>query len=170
MLRLYSFLDLLEGSNPPRVVDAAGVIDRALLDEKEFHFFLRDRSMLDAARDHHELTGLEDNLAIAQFDHELAFDDVEQLIFILVRVPDELAFDFGDFHVRVIDGPDDLRRPLIVETGQLRGEIDFADHGYFFLAGFFSSFGFVSDFVPSDDAALELSDDSDFALEAPLFA
>jgi hypothetical protein len=170
MLRLYSFLDLLERSNPPRVVDTAGVVDRTLLDQQQLDLVLRDGSMLDAAGDHNELAGIQNDLAVAQLNDELSFDHVEQLVFILVRVPDELAFHFCHFHIRVIDSADDLRRPLVSEARKLGGEIDFGDHGYFFLAGFFSSFGLASDFVPSDEPALELSDDSDFALEPPLFA
>lgn len=108
MLRL-SFLDLLEDRDAARIVDATGVIDRSLFNQQQFDFFFRDWTVLDAARDHDEFARIQNDLAIAQFDDELAFDDIEQLVFFLVRVPDELAFDLGDLHVCVIDGANDLR-------------------------------------------------------------
>ena len=55
--------------------------------------------MLDAARDDEKLAHFESDDAIAEVDVEMSIEDKEQLILILVMMPDELAGQFHDLHV-----------------------------------------------------------------------
>src|SRR5690349_8986982 len=84
--------------------------------------------MLNAARDDDEVTGIQLDLAVAQFDDERAFVHQEQLVFVFMLVPNKFAFDLGDFDLGVIHRSDNFRGPLISETSQLLREIDFTDH------------------------------------------
>ena len=52
----------------------------------------------------------------------------EQLIFIIVMMPDKLTLQFHDFYVRVVDFAHDLRRVVFRELRELFAEIHFPDH------------------------------------------
>jgi hypothetical protein len=49
--------------------------------------------VLDAARHHEELAGLQGHVPVAQLDGQAAVDDQEHLVGVIVLVPDELAHD-----------------------------------------------------------------------------
>ena len=46
------------------------------------------------------------------------------LVGVVVPVPDELSEDLHQLDVQVVDLPDDLRRPVLVEGRQLLGKVD----------------------------------------------
>ena len=52
----------------------------------------------------------------------------EQLIFLLVPVPDELAFQLRQLDVAVVQLTDDLRMPILREQGEFRGQVNRFDH------------------------------------------
>lgn len=61
---------------------------------------------------------------LPEFDREVAVEHEEQLVGCVV-VPDELAVEFGELDYLAVEFADELRRPLFVELGELRFEIDF---------------------------------------------
>ena len=65
--------------------------------------------MLDAARHDQELALLDPLLPIAKVHPESAPDDQEQLVFVLVVMPDELPLELHQLHVLAVQLADDAR-------------------------------------------------------------
>ena len=63
-------------------------------------------------------------VSIADGHIELAVEDQEELVGVVVDVPDVFALDLGDPDVLVVDVRDDARAPQRVEGGQGPGEGD----------------------------------------------
>ncbi len=59
-------------------------------------FPIRDRAVLDTPRHDEQLAGAEPHVAVAQLNGQLTSNDDEQLIGVVVGVPDELTTTFGD--------------------------------------------------------------------------
>ena len=53
--------------------------------------------------------------AFTSLHKETTFDYQEELIFDLVMMPDELPFDFDDFHRELIQFPDHFWAPILIE-------------------------------------------------------
>jgi hypothetical protein len=68
-----------------------GVDDPCWLDEQRVDFAVCDRAVLDTLWHDEQLSRLQCHVAITQLDGQLAVDDDEQLVGVLVRVPDELT-------------------------------------------------------------------------------
>ena len=85
------------GSDPLRLLDrplvphVAGVERRARLEKKQVDLLLDHRPVLDAAWDDQKLPRLEPHIAVAKLQLETASED--QLVFVIVVMPDELAFE-----------------------------------------------------------------------------
>ncbi len=73
-----------------------GVDDAGRLDEQRVDVPLRDRAVLNTARYDEQLAGTESHVAIAQLNAQLTGNDEEQLIGVVVGVPDELTLDLGE--------------------------------------------------------------------------
>lgn len=122
-------------SLPPRRSDRFRIGDRARivrrpaadggggLDEQDVDFALGDGSMLDAAGDGDAVSLAERDVAAAELDCEFAFDDEEELVFMLVAVPDEIALEFGDPDLRVVDLREEAGVPVAVDGGEGGGEV-----------------------------------------------
>jgi hypothetical protein len=76
----------------------------------------------DAARDRHRLLRPEDHGAVRQVDGQLAVEHEEDLVGIVVLMPDELALNLDDLELVVVHPPDDLRRPVLGKRPQLLGK------------------------------------------------
>ena len=74
---------------------------------------LGDRAVLDTTRNDEELPRSNRDTAIAQLDRELALGDEEQLIGVLVGVPDELALDLDHLDLVVVESGHRLGRPVL---------------------------------------------------------
>lgn len=70
------------------------------------------------------LAGVERHSTITKVDSQLAFDDEERFIGVRMTVPNEVAFELGEFEMKAVYLGDDLRRPLVGEPGQLGRQID----------------------------------------------
>ena len=85
--------------------------------------------MLDAVGDDDELAGIDEKFALATVlsnpHAERTFDYVEEFVFSLVMMPEELALQLGELDVGVVDLANDLGAPLIGEERELVREIDF---------------------------------------------
>ena len=107
------------------VLDVAGVPCLGGLEQQNVRLALRDGLVLDAARDDIELALVEVDALLPKLDREVAVEHEEQLVGLVVVVPDELAVEFGEFDRLAVEFADELRRLLFVELGELRFEIDF---------------------------------------------
>lgn len=102
----------------------AGVDDALGLEEHGAHLMLGARAMLDALRDDKQLTRAERDIAVAECDRELAGEHQEQLVGVVVGMPDEFALQPDDLDLVVVEPRDDLRRPLLVDAFEPFTEVD----------------------------------------------
>jgi len=56
---------------------------------------------------------------------QLAVEDQEELVLLLVMVPDELAFKLGELDVLAVQLANDTRAPMFSELLEFLGEVDF---------------------------------------------
>src|SRR3954447_12571503 len=102
---------LQQGVVVRRRQDAAGVagVHHARgLDQQHRDVAVGQRAVLDAARHHVELSGGEGQvvpmaLGVAQLQGQGALDDEEQLVGVVVGVPDELALELGELDLVVVE-------------------------------------------------------------------
>jgi hypothetical protein len=78
------------------VADVARVERRLRLDQDDLAVALGERAVLDPARNDDQLTGLDDDVPVAELHAHPARDDEEQLVLVVVVVPDELAVELDD--------------------------------------------------------------------------
>ena len=83
------------------------------------NFLARDRAMLDAFRHHEQFARPERHGAVAQLDVELALQHQEEIVGLVVLVPDELALHLHDHHVVVVELRDGARREVLGEGREL---------------------------------------------------
>ena len=88
-------------------------------------FFRSDRVVLDTLGHDEELAFAEMDVAIAELDGHLALQDEEQLVFVLVSVPNELSLEFHELHVMSVQLANDLWAPEVREQLELLLEVDF---------------------------------------------
>jgi hypothetical protein len=62
---------------------------------------------------HKQLTRMEYYRAIFHLDTQLALQDEEQFVLLVMTVPCQYAFDLGYFDERLVDFRNDTRRPMI---------------------------------------------------------
>jgi hypothetical protein len=101
-----------------------GVDDAGWLDQHRLDLSGCDRTVLDAARHHVELTWAKHDIAIAKLDSQITVEYEEELVGVIVAVPDELALQFDDLDLVVVQPRDDLWRPVVGDAGQLVAEIN----------------------------------------------
>src|SRR5579883_1876345 len=106
------------------VADIAGVQRRGGLEEEDVRLLVRDGPVLDAARHDQELPLLQPHLAVAELHPEPPADDQEQLVLRVVVVPDEGALELDELHHLAVQLADDLRAPLLTDSGQLLRQVD----------------------------------------------
>src|SRR3712207_6106156 len=102
----------------------AGVRRAGRLDEEDMCLLVGARAVLDAARDDEELARAKVDVAITQLDRQATCQHEEEVVRLVVLVPDELAFYLDELHLVVVQASDDLRAPAVVERRQLVGEVD----------------------------------------------
>src|SRR5207253_1089698 len=70
------------------------------------------------------------HIAGAQAHGDSAFDHQEQLVFVLMMMPHELALELDQLDVGIVQLAGDFWLPVFVEAGKLFGEINFFEfHG-----------------------------------------
>src|SRR4051812_2512422 len=79
--------------------------------------------MLDAPGHDQELALLQPDVPVPEFHPEATPDHQEELVLVLVVVPDELAQELDQLDVLAVQVPDDLRTPALVEPRELLAEI-----------------------------------------------
>ncbi len=86
------------------------------------------RTMLDALRDDEQLAGPELHILVTQLDPEAALQHEEEVIGVLVAVPDELPLHLHHHQVVPVELADGARLEVLGEGAELLREID-AVHG-----------------------------------------
>jgi hypothetical protein len=79
-----------------------------------------------STREDEELTLAKLDVAVAKLDRRAPLEHQEEVVGLIVLVPDELALHLHDEDVVVVQLSDGLRLPVTVERGQLVREIDSA--------------------------------------------
>jgi len=79
------------------------------------HFFFSDRQVFDPFGNNDKLAFLQVNITIPQFDQQVSFHNEEQLVLVLVLMPDKLALEFGQLDVGVIELACNLRAPVLLK-------------------------------------------------------
>jgi hypothetical protein len=95
------------------------------------NLIVRDGKMLDHARDDDKFAGANDGLMVAKLHAQDAFDDQEELIFVLMMMPEELALEFDDLNIAIVDPANDVRFVMFGEERELLLQID----GFWFHGG-----------------------------------
>ncbi len=96
--------------------------------QQYLRFFFGCRHMLDTVRDDDELAFVKMDILITQLDEQVSFDDEKQLVFNIVVMPDEFAFELNELHVRSVDLTCDPGTPIVLKEIKLLAEIHFFDH------------------------------------------
>src|SRR2546430_561580 len=116
------------GSDPLRVdgplaTDLSRVHGRLRLEEQDVNLLAGDGTMLRSPWDHRELTFTKVDRTVRQVDPEAALQHVEQFVLPRMVVPDELAVELHQLHVRIVQLGDDLRLPIVANPIQFRSKI-----------------------------------------------
>jgi len=94
-------------------------------DQHDPAFRFRNGIMHFSLRHNMEIAFVEHDLRILILNLQTAFANVEKLVLMIMLVPRQHPFGFGDLDILIIDLPDDLRRPVV------RHVVEFAEkiHG-----------------------------------------
>src|SRR5215472_18720781 len=87
------------------------------------HLFFGDRLMLDAVRHDDKLALAHNCFMSAEFHSKCAFDDQEHLVFVVVMMPDELAFQLDRLYDEIVDLAEDARIEVILKFREFIREI-----------------------------------------------
>jgi len=126
--RYGSHITSLQNSDPSEPVwrrhsQLAGSVARVQrsgrLEQQDPNLVVRDRPMLHASRDDEELALFERDGMVAKFHPEPAPNHQEQLIFVVMVMPDEGALKLDQFHLLTVQITDDLWRPVFGEQREL---------------------------------------------------
>ena len=82
-----------------------------------------DRLVFYAARNDEELALVEFDDPVTKMYRQVAVEDQEELVLLLVMVPDELAFEFGELDVLAVELADDTGAPMFSELLEFLGEV-----------------------------------------------
>src|ERR1700693_3458977 len=107
-----------------RAAFMSGIEHAARLDQQQLDLAFRTGLVLDAARHHEHFARRQMHRAVAEIDAQIALDDDERFVRILVIVPDEVALQLDDLEVIVVHFGDDLWLPLLVEQRELLAQVD----------------------------------------------
>jgi hypothetical protein len=80
--------------------------------------------VFDAPRHDEEFALFQPNVPVAKLHAKAALDHQEQLVLVIVVVPDELALEFDQLDELAVQLASDLRLPVGGEAGKLVAEID----------------------------------------------
>ena len=129
-----SYLDLswLRGHFAAAITCVEGV---SRLDEEDVSLLVGLRAVLNATGHHEQLPRLEFDITVSQMDGQPTTDHEEEVVGLLVPVPDEASLDLDDLDLVVVDVPDDSWLVGLVEECELSREVDLVIHGLRFSFG-----------------------------------
>src|SRR5215207_920505 len=111
-----------------RTAGGSGVGRAGGFDEKDLRLLVGQRAVLDAAGDDEEVALVKLDVAVAQVDRQGPVEHEEEIVGLVVLVPDEPPLDLDDLDVVVVQASDDLRTPGIDEGLELLGQVDLVLH------------------------------------------
>src|SRR6516164_8222780 len=79
------------------------------------NFLFGHRQMLHAVRYYQEFAFPHDFLAVSEAHAQCAFYHQEQLVFLLVMMPNEFALEFHGLHMEIVHFANNARIPIIQE-------------------------------------------------------
>jgi hypothetical protein len=85
------------------------------------------RLVFDAPRNDEELAFVELDDSIRKVDGQVAAENQEELVLMLMVMPDELTFDLRELYLLAVELSDDPRAPAFRELLKLLREIDLVD-------------------------------------------
>ena len=85
------------------------------------HFTIRNRQMLYAVGDHNEFALADLDFPIAQAHPQPPLYHQKQLVLDIVVVPDELAFEFYELNLKVVNLRGDFGAPVVLNQAELFG-------------------------------------------------
>lgn len=86
--------------------------------------------MFYAAGDDEEFAGVDDYLLVAKLHDKAAAVDEEHFVFVFMMMPFEGTFELRKFDVLTVEFGGDTRGPVVGETGEGFGEIEFHGRSY----------------------------------------
>src|SRR5688572_6474626 len=107
--------DLLQLADRPLVLHVARIERGGGLEEEDLHFLFRYGAVLDAAGHDQEFPFLQPDVAVPELHAETALHDHEELVLMLVVMPDEFALELRELHMLAVELADDLGAPVIGE-------------------------------------------------------
>lgn len=93
------------------------------------NFIVRNGHVLNTAGNNDEFSFPNCHLPVPELHQKRSLDHEKELVFVFVVMPDKLALELHQFHKRIVQLSDDLRRPVVGEEGKFMGKIDGMDHG-----------------------------------------
>ena len=85
------------------------------------------RLVFDAPRNNEELAFVELDDSITKVDGQVAAENQEELVLMLVVMPDELTFDLRELYLLAVELSDDPRAPAFRELLEFLGEVHLLD-------------------------------------------
>ena len=110
--------------NTERSVHPTGMVRRRRLHEHDPRVRCRYRTMLNAGWDHDHLSRANVLHGIAKTHFQRPLHDVEHFVFLIVRMPHELPFDFGQLDLLAIEFRHHVRGPLGIDQRVFLVEVD----------------------------------------------
>ena len=102
----------------------AGVDNAGRLDQDNMGFALGEGAVLDTAGYDEELSGPQRHVPVAHLDGQFSARDEEELVRVLMGVPNELALELDHLDLVVVHAGNHLGRPLLGEEGKLFGDVN----------------------------------------------
>ena len=100
----------------------------ARLEQQDMNLVVGDRSMFDATGHDQQLPFFQPDLPVTEIHPESPLHDQEQLVFIFMVMPDELALKLDQFDLLTIQFANDLGIPVVAELGEFLLDIHFFHH------------------------------------------
>ena len=90
-------------------------------------------------RDDDELTFFDPFVVVEELHAKAPFYNQEHLVFVLVMVEDELAFDLVELDVLTVEFGGDVGLPVFRDLGEFFGDVDFGHDGFSRSDGYWST-------------------------------
>jgi len=94
-------------------------------DGQQMDFLIGQKSMAGIARYYEQIAFLQDQVVVLELNAQLPLEHQQKFVFGLVMVPIEFAFDLGQFDRLIVQVPNQLGLPVLVEGSQFFRNIDF---------------------------------------------
>ena len=94
------------------------------LEQENVHLFFGNRPVLDATRNDQKLALLQPYVVIAEFHPKSALDHQEQLVLVIVMMPDERLGKLDQLDVLPVQLTDDPWLEIVIEQGQFLSNVD----------------------------------------------